>query len=138
MFCQLTAKCGDELRHRRFTPRTCAVDHIQGWKLTRLQSDDIRTFGLKRHRKMSSRAAIVAAIEQIVNEQKLQLPALTDDLVLLESGLDSLGFAILVTRLEETLGVDPFSTPDDVDFPVTLGDFVSVYDNAAKTLAVAL
>ena len=79
----------------------------------------------------------MAAIEQIAQEQSVELPALTDDLVLLESGLDSLGFAILVTRLEETLGVDPFSTPDEVDFPVTLADFVSVYDNAAKTPAIA-
>src|SRR6185312_1103506 len=34
--------------------------------------------------------------------------ALGDDSVLLESGLDSLGFAVLVVRLEETLGYDPF------------------------------
>ena len=29
--------------------------------------------------------------------------------VLLESGLDSLGFALLVAKLEEELGLDPFS-----------------------------
>ena len=30
------------------------------------------------------------------------------------------------------LGLDPFATSEDVDFPVTLGDFVSVYENAAR------
>ena len=35
---------------------------------------------------------------------------LNDDTVLLESGLDSLGFAILVARLEEELNYDPFTT----------------------------
>ena len=48
--------------------------------------------------------------------------------MLLDSGLDSLGFAILVARLEDRLGYDPFATSDDVEFPVTFGDFVRFYD----------
>jgi hypothetical protein len=67
----------------------------------------------------------------------VKLPPLSDTLVLLDSGLDSLGFAILVARLEDTLGFDPFTASDDVYFPVTLGDFIRVYENAAKTLEVA-
>jgi hypothetical protein len=47
------------------------------------------------------------------------------------TGLDSLCFAVLVTRLEDRLGIDPFSASDSVNFPVTLGDFVRVYENAA-------
>jgi acyl carrier protein len=35
---------------------------------------------------------------------------------LLETGLDSLCFAIIVARLEDELGVDPFSV-DDASFP---------------------
>jgi acyl carrier protein len=85
---------------------------------------------------MSIRLTITSQIEQIAQEQKVKLPALTDDLVLLDSGLDSLCFAILVARLEDTLGVDPFTASDDVYFPVTLGDFVKVYENAAKSLAI--
>ena len=38
-------------------------------------------------------------------------PHCQDDLVLLDSGLDSLCFAILVARLEDELGVDPFRLP---------------------------
>ena len=64
------------------------------------------------------------------------MPPLTDDLVLLESGLDSLGVAILVARLEETLGFDPFTESDDTYYPVTLGDFIRFYENAAKSRAV--
>ncbi|MBD3799584.1 MAG: acyl carrier protein, partial [Epsilonproteobacteria bacterium] len=37
---------------------------------------------------------------------KLLVPELTDDVILLESGLDSLGFAILVATLEERFGFD--------------------------------
>jgi acyl carrier protein len=86
---------------------------------------------------MSTRLTIISQIEQVAEEQKIKLPPLTDELVLLDSGLDSLCFAILVARLEDTLGVDPFTASDDVYFPVTLGDFVKVYENAAKSLAVA-
>jgi acyl carrier protein len=50
----------------------------------------------------------------------------------MNTGLDSLCFAVLVARLEDQLGVDPFSTSDDISFPVTLGDFVRVYENAAN------
>ena len=57
---------------------------------------------------------------------------LTDETVLLESGLDSLCFAIIVSRLEDELGVDPFTTAEDIYFPVTVGDFVSLYENAAR------
>ena len=49
--------------------------------------------------------------------------------MLLDSGLDSLGFAVLVARLEDRLGVDPFTASEDALFPVTFGDFVKVYEN---------
>jgi hypothetical protein len=81
---------------------------------------------------MSMRSVIIAQFEQVAREQVKKLAPLTDDLVLLESGLDSLCFAIIVARLEDSLGLDPFSSAEDVDFPVTLGDFVGFYENAAR------
>jgi hypothetical protein len=86
---------------------------------------------------MSVRSTVLSQFEQVAQEQKVTLPPLSDELVLLESGLDSLGFAILVARLEDTLGYDPFSSSEDVFFPVTLGDFIRVYENAASKLEVA-
>lgn len=44
-----------------------------------------------------------------------------------ESGLDSLGFAVLVAKLEESLGFDPFITMVEPVYPVTLGEFVEIY-----------
>ncbi len=85
---------------------------------------------------MSIRLTIISQIRQIGEEGKKNLPPLTDDLVLLESGLDSLGIAILVARLEETLGLDPFTESDDIYYPVTLGDFIRFYENAAKSREV--
>ena len=86
---------------------------------------------------MSVRSRITSQFESVAKEQNQKLPPLSDDLVLLESGLDSLGFAVLVARLEDTLGIDPFTTAEDAMFPLTLGDFVKVYENGARRHAVA-
>ena len=80
---------------------------------------------------MSVRLTIMSQIQQIAEEQKQNVAPLTDDLILLQSGLDSLCFAILVARLEDALGVDPFTGADDTYYPVTLGDFIKFYENAA-------
>lgn len=56
---------------------------------------------------------------------------LQDDSVLLETGMDSMGFAVLVAKLEEDLGVDPFSIMDDPVYPRTLAEFVAVYERYA-------
>ena len=53
---------------------------------------------------------------------------------LLDSGLDSLCFAIIVSRLETVLGVDPFSENEDAPFPVKLGEFRRFYENAMQEL----
>lgn len=82
---------------------------------------------------MSARLMIIDAMQKVADEQGKTLRPLTDDLPLLETGLDSLCFAILVARLEDRLGFDPFSVSDDVEFPVTLGDFIAVYENARIT-----
>jgi acyl carrier protein len=79
---------------------------------------------------MSIRLTITTQMQQIAQEQERKLAPLTDELVLLESGLDSLGFAILVARLEDALGVDPFTTSEDVYYPVTLGEFIKLYEDA--------
>jgi acyl carrier protein len=67
----------------------------------------------------------------VAREQCKTLASLSDELGLLDTGLDSLCFAIIVARLEDQLGIDPFSTDDEIDFPVTVGDFIRLYAHAA-------
>ena len=81
---------------------------------------------------MSVKSEIFSVIETVAREQKRALPPLADDLTLEASGLDSLCLAIIVARLEDKLGVDPFSGDNEVTFPVTISDFVALYDHAAK------
>ena len=58
---------------------------------------------------------------------------MSDDLGLEESGLDSLCLAIIVARLEDELGFDPFGSDEDTELPVTVGDFIRFYEDAAKS-----
>jgi len=80
---------------------------------------------------MGLQAMIFEQFEQVARDQDKPLGRLAPETVLLDSGLDSLCFAIIVARLEDQLGVDPFTASEDVFFPVTLGEFVKFYEDAA-------
>lgn len=60
---------------------------------------------------------------------ELSVAELNDDVILLESGLDSLGFAVLVAVLEEKLNFDPFVEMENPVYPTTFGEFVAIYQN---------
>jgi aryl carrier-like protein len=77
------------------------------------------------------RDQIIMAIQETADMRGTEVGVLTDETVLLESGLDSLGFAILVARLEEEFGYDPFVMMDEPVYPSTLGEFVAIYQRFA-------
>jgi len=78
---------------------------------------------------MSIRLTIISEMQRVAGEQQVTLPPLDDGLSLHETGFDSLGFAILVARLEDDLGIDPFTISEDAGFPLTIGDFIRAYEN---------
>jgi acyl carrier protein len=80
---------------------------------------------------MSIKVTIMEQMAEVAREHGKVLAPLKDDLQLAECGLDSLGFAVLVARLEDRLGIDPFTAAEDAFFPVTFGEFVKVYENGA-------
>jgi acyl carrier protein len=86
-------------------------------------------FNEKARDSMSTRLKIIAEMQRIAAEQQVTLPPLVDDLSLHETGFDSLAFAILVARLEDDLGIDPFTISEDASFPLTVGDFIRAYEN---------
>jgi len=79
---------------------------------------------------ISIRETIIGEIHRIAALHNKTLAALTDSLPLLESGLDSLCIAVLVASLDDALEIDPFSDDDELAFPVTLGDFIQLYEDA--------
>ncbi|MEQ9689198.1 MAG: phosphopantetheine-binding protein [Bauldia litoralis] len=80
---------------------------------------------------MTTREKIVSQIETIAKQQEKRIAPLDDNLVLTDSGLDSLCFALLVANLEDKLGYDPYTASDEVNFTVTFGDFVRLYEDGA-------
>jgi hypothetical protein len=82
---------------------------------------------------MSVRDTIETEFQRVAKEQKRNLLPLTDNLRLLDSGLDSLSFALIVARLEDAIGFDPFESAEDTRFPVTFGEFVRLYDESQKS-----
>ena len=77
---------------------------------------------------MSTHDTIAAVFTEVAANQSITLKPLTDDTELLASGMDSLCFAIAIARLEDDLGIDPFSDADTAFFPVTFGEFVKLYE----------
>ena len=78
---------------------------------------------------MSHREVIIGQLVGVFRDYEIPLPTeFKDDIVLLDSGLDSLGFAILVTKLCDKLGFDPFVESDTPFYPSTLGEFIAFYD----------
>jgi len=84
---------------------------------------------------MMVRDTILSQIKRVASEQEKTLAPLRDETVLMETGLDSLCFAILVARLEDTLGVDPFSDSEIAHQPVTVGDLIALYKTAVEQAA---
>ncbi len=80
----------------------------------------------------TTRFVILNSLERIALQQSKRLQPLHDDLPLLDTGLDSLCIAILVAVLDDELGIDPFSSGDEVAFPVTVGDFIALYEHAGR------
>jgi hypothetical protein len=76
------------------------------------------------------RQRVLAQFEQAATDHNRKLSPLSDSLPLMESGLDSLCFAMVVARLEDELGFDPFAATD-VRFPVTVGEFIHCYESAS-------
>jgi acyl carrier protein len=81
---------------------------------------------------MTVKSTITAQFQQVAREQERMLAPLSEELKLNQTGLDSLSFAIIVARLEDSLGVDPFNELEEATFPVTFGDFVRLYERFAK------
>lgn len=80
---------------------------------------------------MTIRSTILDQMATVARLQKQTLAPLHDDVLLLDTGLDSLAIAILVANLEDELELDPFGAGRDVAIPRTVGDFIKLYENVA-------
>lgn len=78
---------------------------------------------------MHLRQALIETLSAVMRENGVTPPEdFPDDLPLLRTGLDSLGYAIVVARLEQELGYDPFLLMDEPVYPRTFGELVAIYE----------
>jgi len=87
------------------------------------------------HESRSIRSVITTELQQVAAEHGRTLVPLADAIPLLELGLDSLGLAIVVARLQDALKVDPFASGQFIDSPATFGEFVRMYERALLQVA---
>lgn len=83
---------------------------------------------------MSIRSKIFNEIEAVAAQHGKVLAPLTDDLPLLEAGLDSLSFAMLVIRLEDLTGCNLFTPGSNAEFPQNLGELVALFEESQVTM----
>ncbi|MCB2015654.1 MAG: acyl carrier protein [Sphingobium sp.] len=78
------------------------------------------------------RARIIALFNEMWREDREdEPPVLENDTVLLETGFDSMAFAVLVARLDDELGYDPFTMTEDPVYPQTFAEFIDFYTKCA-------
>lgn len=78
---------------------------------------------------MTLRQTLTETLAAVMRENGVTPPeTFADDLPLLRTGLDSLGYAIVVARLEQELGYDPFLLMDEPVYPRTFGELVAIYE----------
>jgi|TARA_B100000989_G_scaffold27208_1_gene17588 acyl carrier protein len=71
---------------------------------------------------------IIETFKEVFESQNIEFPKdFSDESILLDSGLDSLGFAIIVSVLEEKLGYDPFIEMEEAYYPSSYKDFKDIY-----------
>jgi acyl carrier protein len=83
----------------------------------------------------SVRSLIARELQLVALEHGRKLAPVTDELRLLEAGLDSLGLAVVVARLADALGIDPFACDTFIESPVTVGEFVRMYERVLLQIA---
>lgn len=79
---------------------------------------------------MTAKDLVLNEIRRVAADQNKALAPLADNLLLSDSGLDSLCFAILVARLEDLTGSDPLGQSQSMLFPRTIGELVALYEQA--------
>lgn len=73
----------------------------------------------------AARVLVVEEIRQLLAEDGLSVEHIKDEDDFANLGLDSLSFAVLLTRLEDALGFDPFElVPEDAFPPRSIGQLI--------------
>lgn len=73
------------------------------------------------------RHAVLEEIDIVFNEEGVKFNEGMLNLPVMDIGVDSLTYAVLVARLEVKIGRDPFTENPERGYPKLLSDFVDAY-----------
>lgn len=76
---------------------------------------------------MDTRRVVLEAIESCFRDDGIIFSTSMLARPLMELGVDSLTYAIIVARLERELSFDPFTANPELPYPTTLEDFIQAY-----------
>ncbi|HRF02695.1 MAG TPA: acyl carrier protein [Pirellulaceae bacterium] len=77
------------------------------------------------------RQRIMDLIREQLREAGVSVPEeLTPSARFTSIGLDSLAFAVIIARLEEETGLDPFGADGAMTLPRTIGELIRLYDRS--------
>ena len=66
-------------------------------------------------------------LQEIKNAGGNVSTVLNEDTILIDAGLDSLGFTTLMVTMKQQSGLDPFGAADQITYAETFGELVSLY-----------
>lgn len=72
-------------------------------------------------------------MEEVAAQTGAELADFTPNTALHESGLDSLGLAMVIARLDERLGCSPFRDGTADGLPGTLAELIQLYRHADES-----
>ena len=73
------------------------------------------------------REIVISEIVEVFNQEGLIFSNEMLTLGVMEIGLDSLAYAVLVARLQVKLGRDPFTENPNLGYPSSLEQFIAAY-----------
>ena len=78
---------------------------------------------------MNLQITLSDVINSVLVEDGLRKVELASETRLGDIGLDSLGFAIVIARLEKLVGYDPFTEGKVNKYPSTFSEFLKIYQD---------
>jgi len=74
--------------------------------------------------------ALQQCMEEVAAQTGAELADMSPNTALHESGLDALGLAMVIAKLDEKLGCSPFRDGSAEGLPCTLAELVQLYQHA--------
>jgi len=77
---------------------------------------------------MNVRQRVLEILSQVILNELGHPRQIEESSSMEQTGLDSLGFAVLIATLEAELGYDPFVLEENPEYPETVAGLIDIYE----------